>query len=270
MLLPQAARLRGKRLIIVPDGPLHHVPFEALVHKGRFLIEDHEISVVPSSTTLLLMRSQASSRAGITFLGVGDPVPGGGDDLVLPYSRIELEKIAGLFEEPARTLLTGRSATRTALKSLDLTRYRFVHFATHGLLKEGERRTGMWLGATTKDGSDSVLTLDDVLSMRMDANLVVLSACRSGLGELIDGEGLISLTRAFLYAGSRSVVVALWDVNDASTVDFMKVFYGGLRSGDAPAAALRKAKLSFIRSDRAPRREPYRWAPFILVGAPPS
>lgn len=186
----------------------------------------------------------------------------------LPFSRVELERIGGLFAEPSRTLLTGGGVSRESLKNLDLERYGFVHFASHGLYKAGETQTGLWLGATKGGAGDSILTLEDVLALRMSAGLVVLSACQSGQGELVDGEGFVSLTRAFLYAGSRWVVVALWNVSDSSTVDFMEVFYEHLRAGEQPATALREAKLSFIRSDRPARREPYRWAPFILVGEP--
>ena len=266
MLLPTSKALTGKRLVVVPDGPLHHVPFEALSRKGRFLIEDHEVTVVPSASTLLLMRALTRSRNGKSFLGIGDPTPGGDAMPALPFSRVEVERIAGLFGESSRTVLTGSKASRTSLKGLDIGKYAFVHFATHGLFRTGERQTGLWLGAASEDKSDSILSLQDILTLRMDADLVVLSACQSGLGELVDGEGLVSLTRAFLHAGARSVVVALWNVSDDSTMDFMGVFYSRLLSGESPAAALRSAKLSFIRSDRPARQEAYRWAPFILVG----
>jgi CHAT domain-containing protein len=96
----------------------------------------------------------------------------------------------------------------------------------------------------------------------------VLSACRSGLGELLRGEGLISLTRSFLYAGSRSVVVSLWDVADSSTADFMLEVYRGLIEGSGTSASLRRAKLSFLTSERPGRRQIRRWAPFVLVGEP--
>ena len=96
----------------------------------------------------------------------------------------------------------------------------------------------------------------------------MLSACRSGAGELLRGEGLVGLTRSFLYAGSRSVVVSLWNIGDRSTVDFMTEFYQGMRSGKSPAAALRRAKLSFLESDVPARRGVRYWAPFVLVGNP--
>ncbi|MEK7407515.1 MAG: CHAT domain-containing protein [Acidobacteriota bacterium] len=101
----------------------------------------------------------------------------------------------------------------------------------------------------------------------LDADLVVLSACQTGLGKLVRGEGMIGLTRAVLYAGSPRVVVSLWEVNDLATAVFMAAFYGAMRRGAGPAAALRKAKLSFLRSDTPAYRHPYFWAPFVLTGA---
>jgi CHAT domain-containing protein len=102
----------------------------------------------------------------------------------------------------------------------------------------------------------------------MSADLVVLSACRSGVGEAVRGEGVVGLTRAFLYAGSRGVVVSLWNVGDQSTGDLMLEFYRGIRAGDSPSRSLRNAKLGFLASDRPARRRPWAWAPFVLVGVP--
>ena len=100
------------------------------------------------------------------------------------------------------------------------------------------------------------------------AELVVLSACRSGEGELLRGEGLVSMARAFLYAGASSLVVSLWNVADYSTAEFMQMFYRELMDGHRPAEALRRTKLAFIASDRVAQRQAYRWAPFVLVGDP--
>ena len=124
------------------------------------------------------------------------------------------------------------------------------------------------LTAAGSDPTGHVLTPGDILGLRLDSDVVVLSACRSGLGELLRGEGLVSLTRAFLQAGSRAVVVSLWDVGDRSTADFMGAFYKGLLRGEPVAAALRGAELSFVRSESPSRREIFRWAPFVLVGDP--
>ena len=217
---------------------------------------------------MLWMRSSPPSRAAHAFLGVGNPAAPDAS-LALPYSGAEIEAIASLFDAPAKRVMLGEQLSRAAFTEPSLKDFRYVHFATHGLLNEGapgDVRTGLWLGRRSGEKTDAILTLPDVATLPLDADLVVLSACRSGEGELLDGEGIVGLTRAFLQAGARSVVMALWNVSDQSSVDLMHAFYRGLTSGATPGAALRQAKLEFIRSDRPARREPYRWAPFVLVG----
>ena len=270
-VLPAIPLPVAKRLVIAPDGPLHHVPFEALRIGGRFLVQDHEVVVVPSATALRLMRERVRPTAAGGFLGVGDPLarPGDTHSPRLPFARREVEGIAGLFPEESSRVLIGASATESMLRSLDLERFRYVHFATHGWLDaENPRHSGLKLTAAEGEGSDDLLSLDEILGLRLGSEVVVLSACRSGLGELLVGEGLVGLTRAFLYAGSRTVVVSLWNVGDRSTADFMLAVYEGLRRGEGISAALRQAKLRFLASDRPDRRRILRWAPFVLVGEP--
>ncbi len=265
-VLPKGVPSKG-RLLIAPDGALHHVPMEALAVKGRFLIEDHDISLVPSATAMLWMRSMSLSPAPRAFLGVGEGPVGPGDTTALPYAAEEIARISGLFDEGSRQVMRGDQVSKEALTGPLVKQFRYVHFATHGLLQDGppgKVRTGLWLGGAE---SEAVLTVPEVATLPLDADLVVLSSCRSGAGEVLEGEGIVGLTRAFLHAGSRSVVMSLWDVNDQSAVDLMESFYVKLKAGEPPVAALRKAKLEFLHSDRAARREPYRWAPFVLVGA---
>jgi hypothetical protein len=270
-ILPPSPLPAGSRLIVVPDGPLHHIPFELLRRQGRFLIEDHEVVVVPSSSTLRLMRDQPVSVGGDGFLGIGDPVPAGGDERPsrLPHSRLEVETIARSFPESRRRVLLGEAATKATLYALELDRYRFIHFATHGWLDDADRRhSGLRLSALNGDAGAALLSPAEILTLELSAEVVVLSACQSGLGELLRGEGLVSLTRAFLYAGAQGVVVSLWNVGDQSTADFMQEFYGGLRAGHSASSALRQAKLRFLGSARPGRQWVRRWAPFILVGDP--
>jgi CHAT domain-containing protein len=115
---------------------------------------------------------------------------------------------------------------------------------------------------------DGILRMTEVFNLEMNADLVVLSACQTGLGNLVRGEGMIGLTRAFLYAGARRVAVSLWDVNDLTTPDFMQSFYRRLRQGDAAAAALRSTKIEMLHSDSPVHSHPYFWAPFVLEAAP--
>lgn len=260
----------GRRLLVVPDGPLARLPFEALRRDGRFLIEDHEVAVVPSATVLRLLRDRPGPHADRGFLGLGDPVSAAGSSFPeLPYTGRALGHIARLFPAQERVLLTGAAFTKEALRRQPLDTFRFIHFATHAWSDpEAPRRVGLRLSATA-DGTPEFLYLDDVFLMHLDAELVVLSACQSGLGELLPGEGMAGLTRAFLQAGARSVLVSLWNVGDRPTGEFMDAFYRELDGRTIPEA-LRRAKLSFLASERPALRQPYSWAPFVLVGDPGS
>jgi len=269
-LLPPDPLPAGQRLIVVPDGPLHHLPFEALPSGGRLLIEDHEVVVAPAAGALQALRRQAPP-APSGFLGIADPIPAVGDPQFarLPHSREEVATIAALFPATARTVLAGEAATKERLRALALDRFRFVHFASHAWVDaEDLRRSGLRLTPAGEDAGSALLSLDEIAALDLRAELVVLSACRSGGGELLRGEGLVGLTRAFLYAGTRAVVVSLWDVGDRSTAEFMRLFYRGLEAGQSPAAALRAAKLAFLASDRPLQRSVRQWAAFIMVGDP--
>ena len=267
-LLPVLSSPAGAtRLIIVPDGTLNAFPFELLPIEDDLLIDRYEIGVLPSASTLAVLREHDGWGAKSGFLGVGAPVVAGGDVPRLPFARQSLERIGRLFPANDRDLLLGAGATKTALRERALASYRFIHFATHGWLYDDRRAGGLRLSGDAGD-PDSLLSLREIPGLDLSADLVVLSSCRSGAGEHYRGEGLVSLTRAFLYAGARSVLVSLWDVSDESTADFMESFYRGLLEGRSAAAALRGAKLDFLHSDRPARRRPYRWAPFILVGEP--
>lgn len=162
-------------------------------------------------------------------------------------------------------------ANRARLLGTDLTGYAILHFATHGLLDpQRPELSGLLLSTVDRDGhtQDGFVGLQDVYGLRTPVNLVVLSACRTGLGKDVRGEGLLSLTRGFMYAGASGVVASLWNVNDEATSELMKQFYANmLREGMPPAAALREAQNSIRqRPDRPEWRSPYYWAAFTLQG----
>ncbi|HNJ44354.1 MAG TPA: CHAT domain-containing protein, partial [Acidobacteriota bacterium] len=186
----------------------------------------------------------------------------------LPGSLKEADTLSELTAQSEKHISTGFEATRTAVLENDLTQFRYVHFATHGLLNSGSPElSGLVLTLVNSDGTpqDGFLSLQDIYNLKLDSDCVVLSACQTALGKNMRGEGLVGLTRGFMYAGARRVVASLWSVNDASTVELMREFYGQiLQKHQRPAAALRLAQQTLWK--QKPNRNPYFWAGFILQG----
>jgi CHAT domain-containing protein len=157
-------------------------------------------------------------------------------------------------------------ATEERLKHAGLEHYRYVHLATHGVVDEKHPRlSGLILAEEKGSAEDGVLRLGEIYNLSLNADLVVLSACETGLGQLARGEGVIGLTRGFLYAGASSVLVSLWRVADASTATLMSDFYRELLTGKPASHALRAAKLSAIHRDPESAK-PYSWSAFVLIG----
>jgi len=152
--------------------------------------------------------------------------------------------------------------------SSELSNYRYLHFATHGYLDTNNPRfSAIVLSLVDKQGKpeDGFLRTIDIYNLKLPAELVVLSACETGLGKDVKGEGIEGLTRAFMYAGARRVIVSLWNVNDKATAALMQRLYTGmLRSGKTPAAALRAAQIEMLRTRQW--QSPYFWAPFVMQG----
>ncbi len=186
----------------------------------------------------------------------------------LLFSREEADAIADLV--PARSLLkaTGFQASRTKALSGELSNYRIVHFATHGLLNsEYPELSGLALSLVDENGKaqDGFLRMHEIYNLRLPADLVVLSACQTALGKEIKGEGLVGLTRGFMYAGAERVVASLWQVDDLATAELMKRFYQGmLKDGLRPAEALRAAQIEMSKQKRW--SAPYYWAGFVIQG----
>jgi len=186
----------------------------------------------------------------------------------LLFSREEADAIADLV--PARSLLkaTGFQASRTKALSGELSNYRIVHFATHGLLNsEYPELSGLALSLVDENGKaqDGFLRMHEIYNLRLPADLVVLSACQTALGKEIKGEGLVGLTRGFMYAGAERVVASLWQVDDLATAGLMKRFYQGmLKDGLRPAEALRAAQIEMSKQKRW--SAPYYWAGFVIQG----
>lgn len=186
----------------------------------------------------------------------------------LKYTRREAEGITALAPAADHLKALDFNASRATATSAELGHYRFVHFATHGLFdREHPEMSGLLFSLVDEQGQpqNGLLQLHEVYNLKLQAELVVLSACQTALGKVLQGEGLVGLTRGFMYAGAPRVVASLWEVNDPATAELMERFYQGmLRDGLRPAAALRKAQVEMWRGPR--RAVPHYWAAFILQG----
>ena len=186
----------------------------------------------------------------------------------LPYTRQEADAIAALAPREKTLKAVDFDASRVGAINADLGQYRIVHFATHGLINsQHPELSGVVLSLVDRQGrpQDGFLRLHDIYNLKFGADMVVLSACRTALGKEVRGEGLIGLTRGFMYAGAARVVASLWDVKDEATAELMKRFYQGmLKDGLRPAAALRAAQVWMWKDQRW--QSPYYWAAFVLQG----
>ena len=186
----------------------------------------------------------------------------------LRFSRAEADAIARLVPESQRLEAVDFVANRATATSADLNQYRIVHFATHGLINSRHPElSGIVLSLVDQKGQpqNGFLRLNEIYNLRLNAELVVLSACQTALGKEIKGEGLIGLTRGFMYAGAPRVVASLWRIDDRATAELMARFYRGmLKDGLRPAAALRAAQVSMWRDNRW--SGPHYWAAFTIQG----
>lgn len=186
----------------------------------------------------------------------------------LPFTAQEADRILALSKSPGDLRAVGFAASRPAAVGGRLGQYRYLHFATHGYLDlERPGLSALLLSQVDESGrpQDGFLRVTDIYNSRLSADLAVLSACQTGLGKEVRGEGLMGLTRAFLYAGVPRVVVSLWNVNDRATAELMATLYRGiLQQNKTPAAALRAAQLQLRKQKRW--ESPYYWAAFVQQG----
>ena len=316
VLGPVATLLGTKRLLIVPDGALHYVPFEALPEPLSStgsnpgpLIASHEVTYLPSASVLAELRRATSQRRAQerSVAVLADPVFGENDPRVshvahravengraqaqtlteplteselsrsvseiggtlerLPFARREAEVILHLSDNRGLAALDFKANRETAM-SPELERYRVVHFATHALINSKHPDlSGIVLSLVDQQGhpQNGFLAAHDIYNLKLGADLVVLSACRTALGKEMKGEGLVSIVRGFMYAGAPRVVASLWDVRDEAAAELMKRFYQGfLIDRLPPAAALRAAKVSMLKEKQW--ESPFYWAAFVLQG----
>ncbi|MBU0769502.1 MAG: CHAT domain-containing protein [Proteobacteria bacterium] len=303
---------RYKKLIVIPDGLLHGIPFSIMsksVKSYEPLIIDHEIVSMPSISYLIKDRASDRKLVNNNILAFADPDYGSRKAKILlrnkeafykravndlnlfsplPETRTEVKNIAALFPASGVTAVFGAQATETRIKSMPLGQFRYIHFATHGILGNqlpDVHEPALVLAAESESSKqDGFLTASEVTDLKLDSEMTVLSACDTGSGEYFTGEGIMGLNRAFLLAGSKSVIVSLWPVASQATVDLMTQFYQHLRTGKSKSQSLRLAQLELMgkvkelasnqrgikvshKTSKATLSvHPYYWAPFVLVG----
>ena len=257
LLEPARKEIRGDRVLVVPHGTLHYLPFGALRTPAKhWLVEELVLSTLPSASVLRYLADKGTG-ASTPGLIVGNPDLGA--ELALPWAEREARMVGQ--REPGATVLVRADATEAQVKRL-LGSASVVHLATHGELSEDDPMSSAML-LVPGSGEDGRLEVREVFGLDLHARLVVLSACETGLGKLTRGDELVGLQRAFLYAGTPAVVTTLWKVDDKATFELVRAFYTRLESG-GPVDALRQAQLETMRAFP----HPYAWAAFGLTGSP--
>ncbi len=289
-----------KNLIIIPDGPLHLLPFEALINKNEYLIQRFSIKYLPSISVYTILNKTNPGDFDDKFLGIAGSGFESGDDIrgsstqndfsTLPYAIAEVDSIATNFSDPL--LLKNEQVTEAAFKQLPLNRYEIIHMATHGEINEfAPDQSGLILSkkrnTETLFGEDGFLNAREISQLDIEANLVVLSACNTGTGKVINGEGVMGLQRSLFISGASSVVVSLWSIFDRSTPVFMNKFYNQMNSFeeeeislldklkmaanwyepdlvDYKTLALQQTKIEMI--EHPYYSHPVHWAPFVITG----
>lgn len=269
------------RIVIAPDGVLNYLPFESLLMKTAgngaidfsklpYLAAKCEIEYVPSASVLSALHKNVQNTVSgqKALLAVAVPTADAAADPPLPFAKSEVESIAKFYPASDVTLLIGNQATEENMKKLELNQYRNLHFASHGFINESRPQlSALVLSSSSKSKEDGYLTMREVFDLNLHADLVVLSACKTGLGSQSRGEGVTGLYRAFLCAGTSSVLVSLWNVSDKPSADLMTSFYRNMeKDGMSKSAALKKARLEMIA--RKGYSHPYYWSTFILIGSP--
>ena len=256
------------KLTIIPDGPLHYLPFELLGEKDEYLFESMDISY-------------------LNYLDEADPIinnnqklisyaPDFGDDQLLAYSDVvrgDLASIPGAFNEVngvneiyGGTIQLKSDATESSFKNV-ASDYGIIHMATHALVDDANPELSkLVFNLSTDSLNDGYLHAYEIMNMDLNAQLVTLSACNTGYGKIQNGEGVVSLSWAFAYAGVPASVVSLWPASDKSTPELMKYFYQNLKDGQSKDVALNNARKQYLATAKGKARHPFYWGGFVLIG----
>lgn len=302
LLNPVIKQVRTNSILFIPDGVLNLLPFEALLTQEQdarqeavsyamlpYLINDFSVSYSPSvSLSALFLEDNrqnftddfAAFAPGFNF---SDHAVKTRDSnarkkwMPLPFSKREVVNIAGLFEEESgfwsiffgdsseSELFLENQATEKNFKTAELSRYKYLHLATHAFASDtGSNRSGIVFHQTTGDEEDDILFSEEIYNLKLKNKLLVLSACETAMGKVVRGEGIIGLSRAFRYAGVENLLVSLWNVDDRSTARLMVLFYKNHLEGNSFSQSLRMAKLDL--KNHPVYSHPRYWAPFIFMG----
>jgi CHAT domain-containing protein len=257
LIAPAQDKIRSDNLIIVPHGILHYLPYGALQNKkGNYLIDKYQISYLPSASVLKYLAPKRRPR-GEKILALGNPATDRKGFDPIPMTEAEVQGIGRLYRHSR--LLTGPKATEEEFRKL-APDYDVLHLACHGDLNAAYPLFSCLL-LSPDSAQDGELGVHEIFNMDLNASLVVLSGCQTGLGHLTNGDEVVGLSRAFIYAGTPSIVSSLWMVEDQSTAYLMERFYQHLKNTNK-AEALRLAQLDARKRYPAARS----WASFVLIG----
>lgn len=256
LIRPVKGDVRTEKVTIVPHGALHYLPWAALPSGKGFLVNEWEIRIAPSASALAFVGGAGDSQGA---LAVGNPALND-PRLNLPGAEAEARAVAKTL--PSSTLLTGREATETAVRANSV-RKDVVHLASHGVFDPTTPLASALL--LSSDGTnDGRLTASEMYDLDLNASLVTLSACETGLGRVQSGDDVLGLTRGLLFSGADSVMASLWLVDDKATSQLMQTLYASRKGGATTSSSLRNAQRKMLRSSK---RHPFYWAAFQVTGA---
>jgi CHAT domain-containing protein/chaperonin cofactor prefoldin len=260
LIEPALPQIRGKDLLIIPHDVLHYLPFQSLMSaEGKYLVQDYSIYYLSSASLMQFTKEKRrANRTDEKALALGNP------DLNdaaydLRFAEREVREIARDY--PKSTVLVGAQATKAKVISLSPNND-ILHFAVHAQFNQEDPTSSALLLAREGQG-DGKLKVGEIFSLNLKADLVVLSACETGLGKVSNGDEIIGLTRAFIYAGTPSIITTLWKVNDQASYELMREFYSNLKTMKKDQA-LRQAQLKTMKEFP----EPFFWAAYELTGEP--
>jgi len=250
-------KLKGKKITIAADGIIQNIPFEALIsdekNQGSYLIKSNEINYV-YSFSYLLSNNKKIRNPEHTFLGFAPEKFQDKSLAVLSNSINEVSSINSIFSDKT---FVKEQASKLNFKT-NFENYKIVHLATHSGSSDTEKP---WLAF-----NDDKVNLNEIYATHNQADLVVLSACKTSQGELKTGEGVMSLARGFFFSGTNSVISTLWNINDKTTQEIMYSFYTNLKNGQTKSKALHESKLAYLSSNEGSMASPFYWSSFVLIG----